>query len=140
MKKTILITILTILASALIACSKKDVTQNAVNGNTQESLNANNVSYIDMIPNLESIFKDGEFELVDGDGGSAYIVYISNYNYGEFAKLVTECKDMGWLDVAYDSENDFGAYKDDKSFWLQANQDNEKGIIYIICQTVEEDN
>lgn len=92
------------------------------------------VKYAPMLPDPELIFSKGSFYELDPDGGKAYIFEVKNYNDGEFESYVAKCKKMGFDDVVYDTDIDFGAYSTDGKYWVQVNLDSKKNVIYIVCQ------
>lgn len=101
--------------------------------------NNTDIKYADMIPNPESIFKNGTVTVTDEDGGKAYIFNVTNYSDGEFESFVSGCKEKGFTDISYETSHekgaDFGAYSSDGKYWVQVNLDSENKIIYVICQT-----
>ena len=91
-----------------------------------------------MIPNPEEIFKNGEVSIVDKDGGSAYIFQVRGFEDAEYETYVSKCKEMGFVDIAYESENDggkmFGAYTEDGQYWVEVLLGNDNGILAVTCK------
>ncbi len=92
------------------------------------------VKYAGMIPDPASIFANGKVTITDGDGGKAYIFEVTGYADGEYEAYISQCKEMGFEDVKYESSEEFGAYSKDGKYWVQLNLDNKKNILYVICQ------
>lgn len=94
--------------------------------------------YADLIPKPEDVFKNGEVSIVDSDGGSAYIFQVRNFEDGEYESYISQCKEMGFTDVSYESENDggkmFGAYTEDGTYWVEVLLGNDNGILAVTCK------
>ena len=132
MKRYILfgVTLLTMLFMA--GCSGEQKTEDGDNSDSTD------IKYADMIPDLETIFKDGTITVTDPDGGKAYMLEVTGYGDGEYESYIADCKDSGFTDISYETSHDrgkdFGAYTSDKEYWVQVNLDGENNVIYIICQ------
>lgn len=104
---------------------------------SEESLEPD-IKYADLIPKPEDIFKNGEVSIVDSDGGSAYIFQVRNFEDGEYESYISKCKEMGFTDVSYESENDggkmFGAYTEDGTYWVEVLLGNDNGILAVTCK------
>lgn len=96
------------------------------------------VLYAGMIPDPKATFADGEVFVTDGDGGTAYIFEVTGYKDGEYETYISQCKEMGFKDVYFETSEDFGAYSEDGDYWVQLSVDADKSIIYVICQTSKE--
>lgn len=106
--------------------------------NDSQSKEVADIKYADMIPNPEEIFKNGEVSIVDKDGGSAYIFQVRGFEDAEYETYVSKCKEMGFVDIAYESENDggkmFGAYTEDGQYWVEVLLGNDNGILAVTCK------
>ena len=111
---------------------------------TQSQITTNGSSnsdtrYAELIPDPKSVFKSGDISITDGDGGKAYIFEVTGYADGEYESYISECKEMGFKDVIYETNekrsSDFGAYTNDGKYWVEVSLDKENDIIYVICQT-----
>lgn len=104
---------------------------------SEESLDSD-IKYADLIPKPEDVFKNGEVSIVDSDGGSAYIFQVRNFEDGEYESYISKCKEMGFTDVSYESENDggkmFGAYTEDGTYWVEVLLGNDNGILAVTCK------
>jgi hypothetical protein len=80
------------------------------------------------------VFSNGNISVTDGDGGKDYIFEVTGYADGEYESYISQCKEMGFTDVSYESSEEFGAYSEDGEYWVQLNLDEAKSIIYVICQ------
>lgn len=100
----------------------------ACGGKTEED-----VSYAKMIPDPTTVFNDGEIEIVDPDGGTAYIFSVSNYSDSEFEAYVDGCIEMGFSEIKYQVDDAFGAYTSDGQYWAEVSIDN-NDVIYVVCQ------
>ena len=78
---------------------------------------------------------NGDISITDGDGGTAYIFEVTGYADGEYETYILQCKERGFNDVYFETSEDFGAYSEDGVYWVQLSLDDEKGILYVICQT-----
>jgi len=102
-------------------------TASTVENNTEST-------YAKLIPDPKSIFVNGVVSIEDPDGGTSYIFNVSNFKNGEFETYISECKKLGFNDVSYNTEKDFGAYSSDGKHWVQVNLDKNKNLIYVVCQ------
>ncbi len=97
------------------------------------------IKYSELIPDPKVIFANGDISITDGDGGKAYIFEVTGYADGEYESYISECKEMGFNDVIYETNekrsSDFGAYTNDGKYWVEVSLDKENDIIYVICQT-----
>ncbi len=101
---------------------------------TEESVDPD-VLYAGMIPDPAAIFANGDVTITDSDGGKAYIFEVTGYNTEEYETYISQCKEMGFTDVSFETDEDFGAYSEDGRYWVQLSIDNDKDILYVICQT-----
>ena len=96
------------------------------------------VMYSEMIPDPNEIFKNGEIAVIDKDGGKAYIFQVRNYTDEEYQAYVSGCKELGFTDISYETENEggkmFGAYTSDGEYWVQVLSGNETGILAVTCK------
>lgn len=137
MKKSIFALILSFLVLLTFSgcSSNSDSTSVSEKGSkVSSSSDIDDVSYSSMIPNPEEIFTNGIINITDEDGGTAYIFNVENYTEDEFHHFVEGCKEMGFTDIVYDLDAQFGAYSEDNEYWIQASIDETKNKIYIICQ------
>lgn len=93
------------------------------------------IQYSAMIPDPEVIFKNGEINITDPDGGTAYIFEASNITMDEVNTYIAECKKLGFDDVSYEVDTSFGAYSTDGAYWVSVDYNGDKNIVYILCQT-----
>lgn len=130
MKKTItLIMTMVFIMMLSVGCSENtDSTQSlskdtSMSKSTEEVDSDSEISYAKMIPDPKIIFKDGEMNIIDSDGGEMYCFTIKNFNEDEYKKYVSECKNMGFDDVSYETDDNgvkmFGAYSTDGVYWVQ---------------------
>ena len=100
------------------------------------------ISYANMIPDPLLIFVSGEMTVTDPDGGKAYMFFVTGYTQGEWSTYVEKCIELGFNDVQYNSETEFGAYTEDGKYWVQLGIDNDPDteIVYISCQTSTKNN
>ena len=96
------------------------------------AINDNDIRYADMIPSND-IFKNGEFTIIDSDGGSTYAFSVTGFTDEEFKEYVAQCKELGFDDVTYDLDSRFGAYSTDGKYWVQLSKESD-GSLSIICQ------
>ncbi|MCC8192223.1 MAG: hypothetical protein LIO41_04195 [Ruminococcus sp.] len=89
------------------------------------------ISYAKMIPD-NSIFENGEFNIIDQDGGEMYCFSVSNYTDDEYSEYVSQCKEMGFTDISYEYEAYFGSYSTDGEYWVQLSKESD-GTLTIIC-------
>lgn len=113
-----------------------EAVSNVYSENKSESIKE--VKYADMIPDPVVHFKNGEISIIDSDGGKAYIFQVRNFQDGKYEAYVAECKEMGFSDISYDSENDggkmFGAYSEDGKYWVEVLLGNDNGILAVTCK------
>lgn len=106
--------------------------------NSTESEESSDIKYADMIPDPEKIFENGTISVVDKDGGKAYIFQVRNFEETEYETYVSLCKEMGFTDVSYETENDggkmFGAYTEDGKYWVEVLLGNLNGILAVTCK------
>lgn len=106
--------------------------------NDTQVKDSSDIKYADMIPEPKDYFKNGEISIVDQDGGNAYIFQVRNFQTKEYEAYVAKCKDMGFTDVSYESENAggkmFGAYTKDSKFWVEVLLGNDNGILAVTCK------
>lgn len=121
MKRMIVFVIAVVFIFSMIACSSETKT--------------NSVKYADMIPSPEECFKNGEVSIIDADGGKAYILQVRNFEDEEYELYISECKEMGFTNVSYETETDggkmFGAYTEDGKYWVEVLLGNDSGILSI---------
>lgn len=158
--KRIIIFLTTLIMLSMVACSTDSQTdvviesqnENTTTENTESDENYDtsesnseavglletDIKYADLIPKPEDIFKNGEISIVDSDGGSAYIFQVRNFEDGEYEDYISQCKEMGFTDVSYESENDggkmFGAYTEDGTYWVEVLLGNDNGILAVTCK------
>ncbi len=103
------------------------------------SASNSDIKYSEMIPDPKVIFVNGDISITDSDGGKAYIFEVTGYADGEYESYISECKEMGFNDVIYETNEDkscdFGAYTNDGKYWVEISLDKENNIIYVVCQT-----
>lgn len=109
-----------------------------ISSNSTESKEETKVKYAEIIPKPEEYFKQGDITVVDEDGGKAYIFQVRNFQDGEYEAYVAKCKEMGFSDISYESENDggkmFGAYTEDGTYWVEVLLGNDNGILAVTCK------
>ena len=145
MKKIFLSIIAATMILTMPACSSETPidsetgSQSTIEGTSNiDSEEAPDIKYADMIPNPEEIFKNGEISIVDKDGGSAYIFQVRGFEDAEYESYISMCKEMGFVDISYESENDggkmFGAYTEDGQYWVEVLLGNDNGILAVTCK------
>ena len=145
MKKIFLSIIAATMILTMPACSSETPidsetgSQSTIEGTSNiDSEEAPDIKYADMIPNPEEIFKNGEISIVDKDGGSAYIFQVRGFEDAEYESYISMCKEMGFVDISYETENDggkmFGAYTEDGQYWVEVLLGNDNGILAVTCK------
>lgn len=136
MKKSIYALVLSLLILlAFSGCGSNNLdSASEANSEISSSSGVDDVSYSSMIPNPEEIFANGIINVTDADGGTAYMFNVENYTEDEFHQYVDGCKEMGFTNIVYDLDTQFGAYSEDDAYWVQASIDESKNKIYVICQ------
>ena len=145
MKKIFVFVIAATMILTITACSPETQTdskmesQSTIEGTSSiESVEVSDIKYADMIPNPEEIFKNGEISIVDQDGGSAYIFQVRGFENAEYESYISMCKEMGFVDVSYETENDGGkmfvAYTEDGQYWVEVLLGNDNGILAVTCK------
>lgn len=145
MKKIIIPMIATAMLLTMTACSSE--TSNDLNMRTQstnettvknETEEVPDIKYADMIPRPEEVFKNGEVSIVDKDGGKAYIFQVRGFEDAEYETYISMCKEMGFVDISYETENEggkmFGAYTEDRQYWVEVLLGNDTGILAVTCK------
>lgn len=96
------------------------------------------IQYATLIPDPKEYFENGDITMVDEDGGKAYVFQIKNFQDGEYEAYVEKCKEMGFSDISYESENEggkmFGAYTEDGMYWVEVLLGNDNGILSVTCK------
>ncbi len=96
------------------------------------------IRYAELLPDPKSVFMNGDISITDGDGGKAYIFEVTGYADGEYESYISECQEMGFKDVIYETNekrsSDFGAYTNNGEYWVEVSLDKEYDVIYVICQ------
>ena len=142
MKKLTFVVISLIMCIALGACSSPKDGQMS-SGQTESNSSglvqspdkdeSKEISYAEMIPPVEDIFKNGDIQILDPDGGDMYALHVTNYTDEEYNEYIEKCKEYGFNDITYDIKDDrFGAYTADGEFWVQVSKGTEE-TISIIC-------
>ena len=85
MKKFYILVSLTLCFLILAACGSAK--------QTKSNIKEGEVSYVDMLPS-DDIFENGEFTIIDSDGGTMYAFYVSDYTDDEYDEYVSECKEL----------------------------------------------
>ena len=145
-----------LLVAALVGCSNSsvgsqanEITSSATEQQTSEKSPENSsklteskeeteTKYASLIPDPKEYFEQGDITVVDEDGGKAYVFQVRNFQDGEYEAYVTKCKEMGFSDVSYESENEggkmFGAYTEDGTYWVEVLLGNDNGILAVTCK------
>lgn len=127
---------LALAVSMCTGCSENSNNKNTNSSKTTES----EVAFSSLIPEPKEVFKNGEISILDGDGGSTYLVRVKNYQEGEYEEYVKRCKDAGFDDVDYETTNNggkmFGAYDKNKEYSISVMLGNEIESISITCKKV----
>jgi hypothetical protein len=92
------------------------------------------ILYAGMIPDPKTVFANGKITVTDSDGGTAYHFQVKNYTEDEYKTYISQCKELGFNKVSFETDEDFGAYSKDSKYWVQLSIDNKKDILYVICQ------
>lgn len=135
--KVLISIIFIVLMLTFCGCSNSNNSVNNNESSANNSLLTNNsdeISYAKMLPPIEEIFKNGEIQVLDSDGGNAYILWVTNFTDDEYSEYVEQCKEYGFNDVSYEIKGErFGAYTSDGKYWVQLSKD-PQGTISIIAQ------
>ena len=123
MKKFYILVSLTLCFLILAACGSAK--------QTKSNIKEGEVSYVDMLPS-DDIFENGEFTIIDSDGGTMYAFYVSDYTDDEYDEYVSECKELGFNDIVYELDSRYGAYSEDGKYWVQLCKES-NGTLTIIC-------
>lgn len=145
MKKIFVLIIAATMVLTITACSSETPTDSEISSQlvTEGTINieseeASDIKYADMIPNPEEVFKNGKISIIDKDGGSAYIFQVRGFEEAEYETYISMCKEMGFVDVSYETENDggkmFGAYTEDRQYWVEVLLGNTNGILAVTCK------
>lgn len=149
MKKILIALLICVSVLSLAGCSNPSNTSDepnsssiseTVKGNSSSNatVSTDEVKYANKIPDPADIFKTGNISVLDKDGGKAYIFRVENYQDGEYENYVAKCKEMGFSDVSYDSENDggkmFGAYDTSGEYWVEVLLGNDSKNITVTCK------
>lgn len=135
--KALLLITFTVLLLVFCGCSNPNNSVNnneSIDNNSISTNNSDEISYAKMLPPIEEIFKNGEIQVLDSDGGDSYILWVTNFTDDEYIKYVEQCKEYGFNDVSYEITGErFGAYTSDGKYWVQLSKD-PQGTISIIAQ------
>ena len=145
MKKIFVLIIAATMALTITACSSETPTDSEISSqlvtegtSNIESEEASDIKYADMIPNPEEVFKNGKISIIAKDGGSAYIFQVRGFEEAEYETYISMCKEMGFVDVSYETENDggkmFGAYTEDRQYWVEVLLGNTNAILAVTCK------
>ena len=146
MKKVVALFLSLLMVLSVVGCSnsKPDTENPSSQNESSENQTSEQIEskpepmYSAMIPNPNDIFQNGEVSIVDEDGGKAYIFQVRNYTDEEYQTYVSGCKDLGFTDISYESENEggkmFGAYTSDGKYWVEVLSGNETGILAVTCK------
>lgn len=139
MKKIIAIFALALIG--LVGCSSAaneesstPASSNSESPVSQAASRPSNVSYAAMIPDAEALF-GVDSNITDPDGGTAYIFNIPEATIEQFQEYVAAVKEDGYFtDARYDTTASFGAYNEEGTYWVQVDFDEDREILYVICQ------
>lgn len=132
MKKLLLIaTILMMTVATGCSNAGKDETQEVYTNTTPKT------KYADLIPKPEKLLGDVDILITDPDGGTAYIFQIKNATKEQFETYSAECEKYDFTDIRFQTDIAFGAYSPTGKYWTEVHFDEEKSIIYVICQKSE---
>ena len=140
MKKKVIFMVVAVMAMSLAACSSEEASQSMSADTKQvESEETSGTDYANMVPVPEEFFINGDISTVsDGKNGNMYLVQVRNFEDGEYETYISKCKEMGFTDVKYETENDggkmFGAYTEDGDCWVEVLLGNNNGILAITCK------
>lgn len=131
MKKFSLAIIVCLICAFLLTACGSNQGEVPNTGSSQSNKTENEVSYSEMLPSND-IFKNGEFTIIDSDGGDMYAFSVIGFTDEEFTEYVSQCKELGFDDITYDLDSQFGAYSTDGEYWVQLSKESD-GSLSIIC-------
>lgn len=155
MRKTSLLAMACTAAVMLTACGKDEsktspASSLQVSGSSQaesvakEKSSGTNVSYKEMLPDIQSAFPDGTVEIIrSGMYDNFFLAEVKGYKESEYDAYLDACKAKGFTDVQFDihedADNTFEARTADGKFYvsLQLLKD-ERAVLSIICGEREE--
>lgn len=120
--------------AAVIGLSGCSANQSETKEEVKETKPNATFKYAKLLPDLEKEYPDATIDIYDQDGGKAYIFKINGLSKDDFYDYVYKCKELGFIEVAYETENSFGSYYEGGAYWVEAGYYND-GSIKIICQT-----
>lgn len=131
MKRNVFLMVVIMVVMMLSGCSG---TSEEVTETTEET------ETIDVIPNPEDIFSEGNVSIIMSDPTAYY--QIKNYKDGEYETYLDACKEAGFTDVKHKSENDgnkiFMAYDENNEYYLELSLNGQNQLIDVVCTKVEE--
>lgn len=98
----------------------------------------NPVELQSLVPQPETLFKGKDVTIEHVFSDSVALFMVKGYSLDEYKNYVAACKKMDWPKIVTDVNSKeikmFAAYSSDKKYYMQANVDGIKNIIYISCQ------
>lgn len=139
MKRIVVVFFVLLIICSAFGCSTEENTEPKNNETSAyDKTSTNEIKYADLIPDPKSVFKNGTISIIDPDGGKAYSFRVTGYKDGEFDSYISTCKDMGFINIENESENDGGkmfmAYTNDKEYYIRVFLGNEIEAIDISCK------
>lgn len=140
MKRITVLLVITLILLLVTGCFGKEEFSSKSNetASAQNNSSLGKIKYADLIPKPEQFFLDGVISIIDQDSGNEYAFRVKNYNDGEYESYVAKCKEMGFSNIHYESENDGGkmfmAYTEDKNYYLEVFLGNEIKAIDVSCK------
>lgn len=136
MKKYMFIILSMMMVMTVAGCSEASKEKSEPISEASESV----TKAIDVIPNPEDIFSEGDVATIMTDPSAYY--QVKNYKDGEYEEYVKACEEMGFTNVEHESESYgnkiFMAYDEDHEYYLEVSLVGQSQLIDIVCKEVEE--
>lgn len=91
------------------------------------------ILYAALIPDPKSVFSNGKITITDPDGGKGYSFEVFGFTENEYETYIDECKKLGFTEISYEKEEEFGAYSSDKEYWLMVVPKSSENKVWISC-------
>lgn len=136
MKKYMFIILSMMMVMTAAGCSEVSKEKREPKSEAYESV----TKTIDVIPNPEDIFSEGNVATIMADQTAYY--QVRDYKDGEYEEYVKTCEEMGFTNVEHESESDgnkiFMAYDENHEYYLEVSLVGQSQLIDIVCKEVEE--
>ncbi len=138
-----LVLLVLLLSLVFVACDKTttDFVENdaAVNADVSND----DVSFVNMLPDYDQFFENGEVTVIDSDGGDMYCISIKNITKEEYNAYKTECENGTFSVITFNGDTTFKA-RDEKEeyyvslqYWVESETDDSQNSINITCGVVK---